>query len=128
MIVAFDVDGTLIDDDDSWRYKAVELAKGFFAAGAQIWVWSSGGYPYATTWAGRLLKEHGVPASRRLDKFDWIDRTKTDQNYTDNIDLHVDDVWSPVQLNGIIIPYPTGLTKFSPKGHDILQGPRFVST
>ena len=120
MIVAFDVDGTLIDDDDCWRRQVIALAEGFFRAGATLWVWSFGGEDYARQWGIRLLSDHNIPTAVRIDKYDWI-ATEVSAPHTTRIsqtpDLHVDDTWSPKQLNGIIMPFPHGLTKFSPKGH-----------
>jgi len=120
MIVAFDVDGTLIDDDDGWRDATIDLAYGFFVAGATLWVWSFGGEAYAKQWAARLLKDHTIPSALALDKYDWI-ASVVSAPHTTRInrspDLHVDDTWSPKQLNGIILPYPHGMTKFSMQGH-----------
>jgi len=126
MIVAFDVDGTLIDDEDGWRTGAVDLARAFVGVGAILWVWSFGGHDYADTWRTRLIIEHGIISARALDKFDWINdkRTNRGEGYPE-IDLHVDDVWSPVSLSGIIIPYPHGMVKLIPKGQAVDQGPRF---
>ena len=120
MIVAFDVDGTLIDDEDNWRPQAISLAEGFFGAGAVIWVWSFGGKDYAREWGRRLAYQEDVPVARTLDKYDWIAGEVGAPNanrINKSPDLHVDDTWSPKQLNGIILPYPHGLTRFSMKGH-----------
>ena len=120
MIVAFDVDGTLIDDEDGWRIGAVSLAQGFAKAGANIWVWSFGGARYAELWGRRLMSQHAIPVERYAAKYDWI-AGEVNAPHTNRIsrspDLHVDDTWSPKQLNGIILPYPHGLTRFSMKGH-----------
>jgi len=120
VIVAFDVDGTLIDDEDGWRIGAVSLAQGFAKAGANIWVWSFGGARYAELWGRRLMSQHAIPVERYADKYDWIAGevgAPRANRINRSPDLHVDDSWSPKQLNGIILPYPHGLTRFSMKGH-----------
>ena len=120
MIVAFDVDGTLIDDNDGWRTGAIDLATGFVHIGAILWVWSFGGHEYADTWRMRLHRDHGVITARALDKYDWInDQHMNRGEGFPEIDLHVDDTWSPRQISGIITPYPHGLTRFVPKGRHL---------
>jgi hypothetical protein len=71
--VAFDVDGTLIDDEDRWNLDVVSYAQRCFREGALIAVWSGGGYDYAEVWRGRLTRE-GIPAVRAYDKHYDLDR------------------------------------------------------
>jgi len=116
MIVAFDIDGTLITADDEWITNNVDLAWSFSKAGAILWLWTFGGEPYARTWADRLLMDAGIPVAKALDKLDV---------YPPNIelpDLHIDDSWSPNWLNGIIIPQPYGMMRSSPKGEEDFKG------
>ena len=119
MIVAFDVDGTLINDDDEWRMQAVNLARGFVAAGATLWVWSFGGMAYARTWADRLMVDHAVPIAASYDKLDFFPGGMPWP------DLHVDDVWSPQGIPGIILPYPEGAARWVSVLDVHSQGPRF---
>ena len=68
MKVAFDVDGTLIDDNDKWNLDIIDLAREFVEQGNVIWVWSMGGYDYAEVWRQRLMKDHSIPVSKAVDK------------------------------------------------------------
>lgn len=54
MIIAFDVDGTLLDYEDNPRGDLVELANKLIQAGWQVIVWSGGGQSYAETRARQL--------------------------------------------------------------------------
>ena len=54
MRVAFDIDGTLLDDADAPRYDVVALLHSLQALGAEIFIWSGGGIPYAQRWVERL--------------------------------------------------------------------------
>ena len=126
MIVAFDIDGTLINDEDEWRMQAVSLARGFTAAGATLWVWSFGGMEYARIWARRLAVDHAIPIAASHDKLAFLH--PIGGQLVDGVqwpDLHVDDVWSPRGIPGIILPYPEGATRWVSEldVHD--QGPRF---
>lgn len=53
-IVAFDVDGTLIDYDDMPRLDIIELLKLFHSIGCKTIVWSGSGKDYADRWVNRL--------------------------------------------------------------------------
>lgn len=53
-IVAFDVDGTLIDDNDQERTVITELLMLLWALKFEIWVWSGGGQDYAERWVEKL--------------------------------------------------------------------------
>lgn len=53
-IVAFDVDGTLIDYESKPRYEVIDLLRAFSALGANIVVWSGGGVEYADKWVVQL--------------------------------------------------------------------------
>jgi len=53
--VAFDVDGTLIDEaDDAPRDDIIRLLKAHYERGDNVYVWSGGGMGYARDWAQRL--------------------------------------------------------------------------
>src|SRR3990167_1335077 len=52
--VAFDVDGTLIDDQDNPRWEVIDLLRALHACVATIGIWSGGGADYARHWKERL--------------------------------------------------------------------------
>lgn len=58
MIVAFDVDGTLIHQDsdlcDTPRYDVIQLYKLLESFGCTMYIWSGGGVDYAKRWAEKL--------------------------------------------------------------------------
>jgi phosphoserine phosphatase len=54
MLVAFDVDGTLIDYDDQPREEIIALLKRHHARGDAVMVWSGGGLAYAQNRVDRL--------------------------------------------------------------------------
>jgi phosphoserine phosphatase len=54
LIVAFDVDGTLIDIDNKPREEIIALYRAFQNLGFEMWVWSGGGVGYAEFHAQRL--------------------------------------------------------------------------
>ena len=54
LIIAFDVDGTLIDFDDKPRWHVVELAEQLAFLPNRVIIWSGGGKDYAETVARRL--------------------------------------------------------------------------
>ena len=60
LIVAFDVDGTLIDYNNQPREDIIALYRAFQALGYEMWVWSGGGETYAESWCRRL----GITADR----------------------------------------------------------------
>ncbi len=47
MTIAFDVDGTLLDEHDKPREEIVAILKALSRAGHDIFVWSGGGVSYA---------------------------------------------------------------------------------
>lgn len=53
-IVAFDVDGTLIDADDKPRADVIEKLVEHARRGDEVIVWSGGGVDYARRWVARL--------------------------------------------------------------------------
>ena len=53
-VVAFDVDGTLIDEDDVLRADVLDILLDHHSKGDTIVVWSGGGVTYARTWVSRL--------------------------------------------------------------------------
>lgn len=64
LIVAFDVDGTLIDFEDQPRKQIVLLAYMLMEAGHEVIVWSGGGKEYAEMWAARLSLEGATCMSK----------------------------------------------------------------
>jgi len=52
--VAFDVDGTLIEYDDTPRYDVIAFFKQFEQWGCEMIIWSGGGVDYAKHWAEKL--------------------------------------------------------------------------
>lgn len=58
LIVAFDVDGTLIHQAgelcDTPRYDIITIFKSFEALGCKMIIWSGGGIDYATRWRDKL--------------------------------------------------------------------------
>ena len=54
MIVAFDVDGTLINYADEPRQEVLDMFKKYQDEGHTMIIWSGGGRDYAAMWARRL--------------------------------------------------------------------------
>lgn len=54
MIVAFDCDGTLINDKDEPNHRLIDLLRWFSENGDRIYVWSGGGVEYAQRWIDRF--------------------------------------------------------------------------
>ena len=58
IIVAFDCDGTLIeqvgDKADTPRYAVINMFKSYQNLGCEMVIWSGGGYDYAKRWAEKL--------------------------------------------------------------------------
>lgn len=58
--VCFDVDGTLIYDEnhrelfDTPNYKMIALFKSFEELGCEMYIWSGGGISYSIRWANKL--------------------------------------------------------------------------
>jgi len=82
MIVAFDVDGTLISEaDDSPRVEIIDLLVKHHNDGDTVVVWSGGGVDYAQRWVFRLK------LSGYVDEF-WSKgrgRVKPDLTYDDMV-------------------------------------------
>lgn len=53
-VIAFDVDGCLIDERDQPRHEVIDLLRALHRLGFDIIVWSGGGADYAARWAERL--------------------------------------------------------------------------
>ena len=54
MIVAFDIDGTLIDNSDQPRHDVIDLFRWFESPGHTMAIWSGGGKDYARQKAREL--------------------------------------------------------------------------
>ena len=54
MIICFDVDGTLIDEQEQPVREMVELANALYRAGERVYCWSGGGAVYARQAADRV--------------------------------------------------------------------------
>lgn len=54
MTIAFDVDYTLINRDNSFNEEVLELLLWFIRNGDKVVVWSGGGVSYATKWVDKL--------------------------------------------------------------------------
>ena len=89
-IIAFDVDGTLIDIFDNERTDITSLLKTLKELGAYIVVWSGGGQSYARLWVSRLGLE------------DYVDEVMAKDNNL-NPDIAFDDVGWKYSKNTIII-------------------------
>jgi phosphoserine phosphatase len=57
VLVAFDVDSTLIDEYDEWIDETCEVAQKWYGQGHDIMVWSGGGEGYARVWGRRLAEQ-----------------------------------------------------------------------
>lgn len=75
MIVAFDVDGTLINFDNTPNYKVIDILRWFKSNGDRIIVWSGGGVDYANSWVRRLGLEvyATMIKSKRLAEQEGVD-------------------------------------------------------
>lgn len=63
IVVAFDVDGTLITFDDIPRYDIIKMAHDYIAMGCVVIIHSGGGQDYAQQWSEKLgLTQHNVKA------------------------------------------------------------------
>ena len=54
MTIAFDVDGTIVNLDDTPNFKVIDLLRWFSQNGDRVIVWSGGGGDYAKMWADRF--------------------------------------------------------------------------
>jgi phosphoserine phosphatase len=54
MIVAFDVDLTLTNYDNSPNYEVIDILRWFLRNGDRVIIWSGGGFDYAKSCAERL--------------------------------------------------------------------------
>lgn len=54
MIICFDVDGTIINMDNTPRYEIIDYLRLFLRDGNRIIIWSGGGQDYARNWADKL--------------------------------------------------------------------------
>lgn len=86
LIVAFDVDMTLIDGEGQPQYHVIDLLRWFVANGNTVHVWSGGGIGYSQHWIDRLgLDDLGVTA---IEKFSI------------SVDIAVDDMADEITAVG----------------------------
>lgn len=83
MIVAFDVDNTLVREDESVNWDVVQLMMAFHNLGATVVLWSGGGYDYAERWGRRLGLDPFIDAYLDKDKRFRPDLTVDDGPETD---------------------------------------------
>jgi hydroxymethylpyrimidine pyrophosphatase-like HAD family hydrolase len=88
MIVAFDVDGTLVTFNNQPRHEIIDLFRWFKRNGDRVIVWSGGGKDYAQHWVDKF----GLNPDFVYGKYD-------DEAKTANVDLAIDDEF--VQLGKI---------------------------
>ena len=79
LLVAFDVDGTLIDENDQPRQDVIDLLKAM-SKFCDVAVWSGGGCEYAEMWVRRLKLE------------DYVGGTFSKSLIGDEVDIAFDDV------------------------------------
>ena len=60
MIIAFDVDLTLIDAQNRIKYKNLDLIRWFLDNGDRVIIWSGGGIDWAEKWVRHLGLEGKV--------------------------------------------------------------------
>ena len=89
MIICFDVDGTLIDENDQPVMDLVSLATVLAEAGEHVFIWSGGGKDYADLWKRRL----GLP-----DNVVAIAKDKTIGGHTPDIVIDDCEGWGKLQL------------------------------
>lgn len=72
--IAFDVDGTLIDFDDSPRWEVITVLRLLHELGHRIVVWSGGGADYAEMWSNKLFIRDMVDEYRQKTQQDaeWL--------------------------------------------------------
>lgn len=92
MIIAFDVDGCLIDKNDKARTEVVNFLKALaLHEENRIIVWSGGGEDYARLWVARL----------KLEKYVYGCASKLGNVADAGVDLAIDDM--PAELGRVNI-------------------------
>jgi hypothetical protein len=66
VMIAFDVDGTLIDENDMPRWDIIGILKALTAY-CDIIVWSGSGGGYAQAWGRRLFLPEGITYASKTD-------------------------------------------------------------
>lgn len=80
MTIAFDIDGTLVNLDDTPNEKVIALLRWFFENGDRVIVWSGGGEGYARQWANKFdLPYYRALAKNKENAREW------------DVDIAVDD-------------------------------------
>lgn len=119
MIVAFDVDDTLIIpsvatgfERDVPNYDVIRVYQFFHDQGHVMVIWSGGGAEYARMWAGKL----GLVATYYLDKHDAF--VKPDLTFDDS-DLKLGTVNVKVRrINNRVVRYPDRVRTEQPASAD----------
>ena len=85
IIVAFDVDGTLIHQAgpkaDTPRYDVIQLYKILESLGCDMWIWSGGGVDYAQRWADKLGLRAQISAKGNMRPDIAVDDFPSDDPY-----------------------------------------------
>jgi hydroxymethylpyrimidine pyrophosphatase-like HAD family hydrolase len=79
IIIFFDVDGTLITDDDKPRWNIINFLKIHHEIGNYIILGSRGGLDYAKMWARKLFLEDYINEYREKKFYDDIDIVYDDE-------------------------------------------------
>lgn len=97
MIVCFDVDGTLIDENDQPVPEMVELAQALIRSpGVDVVIWSGGGRIYAHHWRDKLGLLQA--AARAKDKTVWLPGMPMDKGQAPDIVIDDEAGWGKLQL------------------------------
>jgi len=108
MIIAFDVDGTLISNiDDSPKIEIINFLKSFSKSDT-ILVWSGGGCDYAKMWVERLdLSEYVLQTfTKCLELRDWVDICFDDEDVhlaKFNININNKEIMTYLQNHHIVV-------------------------
>jgi hypothetical protein len=79
MTIAFDVDGTLIDEKDMPRLDIIGILRSLLPY-CEIVVWSGSGAAYAQIWGRRLFLPEGITYASKMDCYPQPDICFDDMN------------------------------------------------